>query len=253
MKEIIDILITEFNRMSKREHMIYWVLPILVLGTSMFFYFSEIPPLVNFICPQGNCEWGFLENLQLLIVFGIFILSLLAFFRKKERFLKWLFGLIALFAIFVFLEEIDYGEHFAQLLMGTEGENYEQQLISIRNIHNRGSNAKLFKRSVYLIMAMIFVIAPFFKSRVKNPLVKYFVPGVNIVFVAVLTIISDLLPRLIVILGGNLEGGLGVETGEFSEIMVYYIFFIYLLQLIYVNRFQNNGLDSEPLDANKCR
>lgn len=246
MKKIRDILITEIKRMPTKEHLIYWVLPTIVLGISMFFYFSKIPILVNFICPEGNCEWGFLENLQLLVILGIFVLSLLAFIKKKKRFYKWLFGLIALFAIFVFLEEIDYGEHFAQLLVGTEGENYEEQIISIKNIHNRGNNAKLFKRSVYLIMAMIFVIAPFFKSKVERPIVKYFVPGVNIVFVAILTIISDLIPRAIVLAGGNLEGGLGVETGEFSEIMVYYIFFIYVLQLAFSNKLEtDNGIHTQ--------
>ena len=249
MKEKILRLLSEAKKMSVKEHMYYWLIPMLVLGISMIFYFSRIPVLVNIICPQGNCEWGFLENLQLLVIVAILVVSVIGFFRKRELVLKWLFGFIAVFAIFVFLEEIDYGEHFAQLLAGAQGEDYNEQIISFRNIHNRGNNAKLFKRSVYLIMAMIFVIAPFYKSKVRNPRIYYFMPSLKIVLVALLTIISDLVPRIIVLLGGNKEGGLGVETGEFSEIMVYYIFFIYLIELIYVNKFRDEARDSEALNT----
>jgi len=87
-----------------------------------------------------------------------------------------------------------------------------------------------------LVMLLIFVIAPFLKSKIENPYIQYLIPKPRIVIVALLAIVADLVPRLIVTLGILEDGGLGVNIGEFSEIMVYYIFLIYLIQLIFENQ-----------------
>ena len=222
--------------MSNKEHTYYWIIPTVLLSILMVFYFSGIPALVEFVCPKENWEWGILENIQLGIIAFMFILSVYAFFNKKVRIQKLGFGFIVFFAIFVFLEEIDYGAHFAQLIGGEE-EIILKEYIP-HNIHNLGNNAKLFKRSVYLIMLLIFVIAPFLKSKIENPYIRYLIPKPRIVIVALLAIVVDLVPRLIVTLGILKDGGLGVNIGEFSEIMVYYIFLIYLIQLIFENQLQ---------------
>ena len=222
--------------MSKKEHTYYWIIPTLLLSVLMVFYFSKIPALVEFVCPKENWEWGILENIQLGIIAFMIILSVYAFLNKKVALQKLGFGFVAFFAVFVFLEEIDYGAHFAQLIGGEE-EIILKEYIP-HNIHNLGNNAKLFKRSVYLIMLLIFVIAPFLKTRIENPYIQYLIPKPRIVIVAMLAIAADLVPRLIVALEILEDGGLGVNIGEFSEIMVYHIFLIYLIQLIFENQLQ---------------
>ncbi|MDH3243797.1 MAG: hypothetical protein OEM26_04205 [Saprospiraceae bacterium] len=62
------------------------------------------------------------------------------------------------------------------------------------------------------------------------------VQGINSVIgvgAARVAIIADLVPRLLVELDIFKDGGLDVNIGEFSEIIVYQIFLIYLLQVIY--------------------
>lgn len=235
--------------MSAKQHAFYWIIPTVLLGILMVFYFSGVPTLVEIVSPEENWEWGLLENLQLLIILGIFVVSVYACLSKKAPFLKFGFCFTAFFALFVFMEEIDYGAHFAQL-MGQEVDNPLREYIGGTNIHNQGNNAKIFKRSVYLLMALIFVIAPFLKSKIQNPYILYLIPKPRIVIVAVLTIVSDLVPRLIVELGILKDGGLGVNIGEFSEIMVYYIFLIYLLQLLSKNQFRSaQHLEKRTIDS----
>jgi hypothetical protein len=50
---------------------------------------------------------------------------------------------------------------------------------------------------------------------------------------AIITIFSYLVPRLLVDLNILKDGGFGVNIGEFSEIMIYYIFFLYLYEIIF--------------------
>lgn len=233
MKYYFDLLKNDIKKMSLREHGYYWVLPLVILSILITFYFSGVPTLEEFVCPKENWEWGILENIQLTIILAMFILAIYAFLKKKVTLQKWGFGLIALFAVFIFLEEIDYGAHFAQLI-GGEQEIILKQYIP-KNIHNQGNNAKLFKRSVYVFMLLLFVIAPFLKLKTENPYIKYLIPKPRIVIVAVLAIIIDLVPRLIVYFGIFEDGGLGTNIGEFSEVIVYHIFLIYLTQLIFEN------------------
>ena len=240
MKSYFELLLSDVKKMSFKEHFFYWILPAVLLSILMVFYFSGVPVLVEIVCPKENWEWGILENIQLAIILAMMVLSFYAFPRKKVPIQKWGFFLIGLFALFVFLEEIDYGAHFDQLIGGEEG-TAVSQYIPERNIHNRGNNAKLFKRSIYFVMALIFVIAPFLKSKFKNPYILYLIPSPRIVIVAILSIVSDLVPRLIVVLEILPDGGLGVNIGEFSEVMVYYIFLIYLIQLIFVNQLEVIG------------
>ncbi|WP_149276830.1 hypothetical protein [Pareuzebyella sediminis] len=236
MKSYINILLQDIKKITFKEHLYYWILPLLVLTILMTLYFSGIPQLVQLVCPSENWEWGILENLQLVIILIILIFSIYGFINKKNRILKLGFAFVVVFSVFILLEEMDYGAHFAQLI-GGEKEVILKQYIP-HNIHNVGNNAKLFKRVVILIMALIFVVAPFMESKVENPYILYLIPKPRIIIIAVLTIAADLIPRLIVAYDIFEDGGLGVNINEFQELMVYYIFLIYLLQLIFDKQLQ---------------
>lgn len=237
MFKLVEILVSDIQKMSLREHLYYWIIPLFVLAICFLFYFSENPQLVSIICPPKNREWGLLENLQLVIISLIFIRSLRTSRKVGNSIVKWGFRAIAVLALFVFLEETDYGAHFGQLIMGNE-DSEATRILSFKNVHNLGNNAKIFKRSVYLIMAMTFVIAPFLKPILKNKYVNYILPYPRIIIIALLTIVSELVPRLTVYYNLREDGGLGVNIGEFSEIMVYYIFLIYIIQLSSKQEFQ---------------
>ena len=215
-----------------KQYFTYWILPLLVIIPLMIMYFSGVHWLVEIVCPSINWEFGALENIQLLILLLIFGISAIGIKRKRWSLEKIAFGFLTLFSIFVFLEEIDYGAHYLQYFKGHK-DTVVYKLTGSRNLHNEGNNAKIFKRSVYGIMALAFLIAPLFKGKLKSPLLEYLVPKKMIILTAVTAIFVDLIPRFLIISGFCKDGGLGVNIGEFSEIMVYYIFFLYLREIVF--------------------
>ncbi len=84
-------------------------------------------------------------------------------------------------------------------------------------------------------MLLLFILAPFLGKFFQNRIITYLIPQPKIVIVALLTIVCEVLARVLVPLTGLQFVELGMDIGEFSEIMVYYIFLIYLWQLIFEN------------------
>ncbi|MGI9542337.1 MAG: hypothetical protein ACR2MX_03705 [Cyclobacteriaceae bacterium] len=237
----LTVLSDDISHMSVKEHFWYWVFPISLLGLLMFFFFSKIPLLVELVNPKMNREWGLLENIQLVIIAVMIGLSIYALRRKKHVLQKWGFGLIAVFAVFILLEEIDYAAHFREYLTGSK-ESYLDELVGTKNIHNYAPNtAKIFKRSVYVLMLIIFIVAPLFKTTSKSNIISYLIPEPKIVITAVLTILVEIIARLLVPLTDLKLVDLTMDIGEFSEIMVYYLFLIYLIQLVFNKQWPLNA------------
>ena len=225
--------------MKTKLHFRYWILPLLVLSPLIIMYFSGVRWAQEFVCPSVNPELGVVENIQLILLFMIFIISVLAVKKKESRIEKIIFLLLSVFSLFVFLEEIDYGKHFLSYFKG-HGDTLFRELTGITNIHNEGNNAKLFKRSIYPFMGLLFIIVPLLIDKIKNPLLKYLTPGKWFIVTAIITIFSYLIPRLLVDLKIFEDGGFGWNIGEFSEIMVYYIFFLYLYEIIFEKSHNNS-------------
>jgi len=198
----------------------------------MIFYFSGNPSLVELVCPKENPEWGLIENIQLSFILGIVVVSVYASFKKPFLLPKIGFGLIALFAIFIFLEEIDYGKHWMQYMYGTK-KSLIYDATGVTNFHNQGNNAKLFKRLVYGLMMIIFFIAPFFKKKIKNEYISYLIPESKIISTLILVVFADFVPRFLVHFNIFEDAGFGNNIGEFSEVIFYYIFLLYVIQLIW--------------------
>ena len=84
-------------------------------------------------------------------------------------------------------------------------------------------------------MAIIFIAAPLIRNKIKNPVLLYLIPHKGIILTAIITILSYVVPRLLVDLNILEDGGMRAwgNIGEFSEILVYYIFFLYLYEIIF--------------------
>ena len=213
-------------------HWRYLIIPLLVLVPLLVMYFSGVRWAQEFVCPSINWELGIVENLQILLLIMMFIISIMAVFRKENKIEKITFSALSVFALFVLLEEIDYGGHFLNYFQGTR-DTFFVEMTGKANVHNLGNNAKLFKRSIYPFMLVLFIIAPMLVHKFKNPVLLYLIPRKWIVVTAFITIFSYTVPRLLVDWNILEDGGFGVNIGEFSEIMVYYIFFLYLYELIF--------------------
>jgi hypothetical protein len=218
--------------MKNGLHFRYWILPLLVLTPLIIFYFSDIEWAREIVCPSVNPELGIVETIQLILLFLIFIICVIAVKKKQDRTEKIIFFMLSIFSLFVFLEEIDYGRHWVLYFKGHEHTLF-RDLTGKRNIHNLGNNAKLFKRSIYPFMGLLFILAPLFLNRIKNPILRYLTPSKWFIITAIITVFSYVVPRLLVDLHIFEDGGFGWNIGEFSEIMVYYIFFLYLYEIIF--------------------
>lgn len=237
--KIWALLVVELNRMSPKQHFWYWIFPVTLLAVLMLFFFSGIPALVELINPkmvdpESNKEWGLLENIQLAIIAIIIVLSTYAIAKKKPILQRFGFGLITAFAIFVFLEETDYGMHMTEYFTGV-GQSQLEKIAGIENFHNTYDSlpAKFFKRSVYLAMSLLFIIAPFLNHNFENRTISYLIPLRRIAIVAIVTILCEIIARMLVPLNNLQFEDLNMDIGEFSEILVYYVFLLYLWQLIF--------------------
>lgn len=213
-------------------HLGYWIIPFLILIPLLVMYFSGVKWAQELVCPSVNWELGIVENLQILLLIMILIVCVMAIFRKKNRIEKVIFSFLSVFALFVLLEEIDYGLHFLRYFKG-RSDTFFVDMTGKANVHNLGNNAKLFKRSIYPLMLILFIITPLYVHKFKNPVFKYLIPNKWFVVTAIITIFSYAVPRLLVDFNILEDGGFGVNIGEFSEIMVYYIFFLYLYEVIF--------------------
>lgn len=139
---------------------------------------------------------------------------------------------LSFFTLFVILEEIDYGGHYLHYLKG-HSDTFFVEKTGKANIHNLGNNARIFKRSIYPLMLVLFIITPLYIQKFNNPVLRYLIPGKRFIVTAIITIFSYTVPRLLVDLNILNDGGFGVNIGEFSELMIYYIFFLYLYEQIF--------------------
>lgn len=215
----------------------YWIIPLLILIPLLIMYFSGVRWEQELVCPSVDWELGIVENIQILLLLMILTVNFIAIFRKKHKIEKVIFSFLTLFTLFVLLEEIDYGAHFLRYFKG-HSDTIFVEVTGKTNVHNLGNNAKLFKRSIYPFMLILFIITPIFAHKFKNPIVRYLIPSKWFVVTAIITVFSYAVPRLLVDLNILEDGGFGVNIGEFSEIMVYYIFFLYLYEVIFEKEIQ---------------
>ncbi len=217
---------------NTKFHFLFWIIPLLILIPLLLMYFSGVKWAQELVCPSINWELGLVENLQVVVLLMILVICIIGIIRKNNKIEKGLFFFLSIFTLFVLLEEIDYGAHFLRALKG-HSDTVFVQLTGNANIHNQGNNARLFKRSIYPFMLILFIIMPLYAHKLKNPLLKYIIPNRWFVITAIITIFSYAIPRLLVDFGILKDGGFGVNIGEFSEIMIYYIFFLYLYEMIF--------------------
>ena len=216
------MLIDELNGMSPKQHFWYWLFPVTLLTFWRFLLFSGIPGLVELVNPkmvdpESNKEWGLLENIQLVIIAIIIGLSIYAMAKKKP-----------------ILQRFGFGMHITEYFTGV-GQSQLEKIAGIENIHNTYGSlpAKIFKRVVYLLMLLLFMIAPFMKHDFENKIISYLIPLPRIIIVAMVTILCEIIARVLVPLNNLKFEDLKMDIGEFSEILVYYVFLIYLWQLIF--------------------
>ncbi|MEM9023998.1 MAG: hypothetical protein AAGB22_09665 [Bacteroidota bacterium] len=215
--------------MHRNQHLIYWVAPLLAIIVLVVTSDSNIPWLQRIIAPEINREFGLLENLQLLVLFFIMVLAWKGFRSRQQRLEKVGYGLLLLFSIVIFLEEMDYGLHYYELLFKDGFTDQEM----IRNIHNQGENLFYIRQGLYTLLAILFVLLPVVGPMLKYPLVRYVSANRMIIATMAVYIVTGILAR-------HYHGWVGLPVNpplwgnhqEFEELVVYYMFMLYLWDIV---------------------
>jgi hypothetical protein len=221
-----------------KKHIVYWILPSLVVTICMVIYFSNFLGLSFIIAPEINREYGVIENIQLLIILSMIVMSYRSYRIAKINLIKYVFIGFVLFSIFMFLEEIDYGAHLFDYFSGRS----EQEALAesgsnkIRNIHNQWNLVHYMKNFVYISFILFLVVVPAILRKVKfsNQYLDWIIPSKYFIY----TLISmALVNQLAFFLDKAIEhhniNSLYNNISEFEEVFIYYIMLLYLLELIH--------------------
>lgn len=224
-------------------------LPLALDGIMVGMYFSGneclqsiiAPHSFNDMRPDSGREFGLLENMQHLLILMMVGACLWAVCRKPLRWEKIGFALLAIFAMFIFLEEIDYGLHYYEYFRGIEW--YES--ADVRNLHNQGDVTDVMKRGVDLTLVGLFLVVAWACGRSRFAFVRYIAPDKWFT----LTLMCMAAMRFLVHALGDRERELAGPFGqvgaisrgnlsEFREFFVYYVFAMYLITMVYLRDYR---------------
>jgi hypothetical protein len=252
--------------------LVYGAIPLVLSATLQGMYFSGNLVLQRLACPKlpplspdAYREFGLVENVQNLLLIAMLAILVAGVMRSRARRLRWAYGALACFTLFVCLEEIDYGTHFYAYLTAEqrvgwfEPANSEafQAVLSQTdfraepfNLHNQGDLTDLFKALAGALILGLFVIAPFFDRRVNNPWIRYFLADRFVLVTVVVMVLMRLLTDQLAdweegVLAAREQdpaapyrekGAMNNNLSEFREVLTYYLFLVYLGVLVFLRR-----------------
>lgn len=183
--------------LNKNKVLVYLVIPLTITTVFAAMYFSHILVLQRLISPKlppllinSWREFGLLENTQNIFLLVMVIVLLAGIWRATEKLQRAAFVFVALFTIFVFLEEVDYFTHWYSYFTAEEPIHWFkplplQDLFALAeenenavnfNIHNQGELLKIFKFLSDFTIVCLFVLLPLIAPYINNRYVRYAAP-----------------------------------------------------------------------------
>lgn len=233
------------------RHITYWIGPTIVGGLLVGMYFSCIPWMQSFVAPEVNREFGALENLQHLIIFAILVVAVGGIRRKTLKQEKMAFTGVATGSLFFLLEELDYGIHYMEYF---SGETYKG---GIRNLHNYILNPygldfdAVMSPVIYFILGFFFCFLPLvilkstktwlrylmpetFVTRISaDPRLRHLTPEPNSIGTVVAMVLVAQVAFFLDKIGMHSNLALRGNISEFGELFVFYIIFLYCVEIVY--------------------
>lgn len=224
------------SSMSFRKHLIYWIIPSIVLLACILTFYLNWLGLSDVIAPPINREFGIVENIQNILLILIFFIALKGFRARKTKIEKYSYAIIMAITVFMFLEEIDYGLHYYDHLTGRE--EITKLIVfdsEVRNIHN---NAKLIlnvmKMAAYVVVCFFFVVLPLLPEKLKNKSrwLDFLSPSKFIITSAISMLLLNQVALYFYKRYEYANHSLDANVSEFEETMIYYIILLYLVELL---------------------
>lgn len=214
--------------------LVYGIIPIGSALVMVLMYFSGVELLRNIIAPyipnihpNSTREFGLLENLQNATLIAVLVIAVSGFRRKSNILEKTALVGVGCFTLLVFLEEIDYGLHYYELIRGVNA----SEAVKVRNLHNVPGRTPVIKQILDSGMVIMFLILPIALRKNRNPYVRHVLPDR---YSAVTLLGSFFVSGIAHALDdrGFAEGGMFHQNiSEFREFIIYYLFMLYLGEL----------------------
>jgi len=214
-------------KINNSIHFTYWQFPLLLGLLLVFMNYSGISFLTELVSPDVNREFGLLENLQLLLIASSLVYVLKAIRLKDFWFEKLAYVVLAMFFLFLFLEEIDYGIHYYEFFIT----GVEEDKGMVRNFHNQGDNNFYLRQASYIVMVVLFIVMPFFKKKIKNNLFHHFAAKQYIIYSFIVYLFIGQVSRWLPKLGMPINESLRGNHQEFEELILYYTILLFVYEI----------------------
>ena len=232
------------NIFNKKANLHIWLLivfNVLFIGC----YFSGFNFLQQLIAPTINKanfnfqqmrEFGLLEMTQNALLLGICFVLFRELIQRQNILEKAFYGIGSAVFVFLFLEELDYGLHIYKYFSGELGD------VPYFSWHNQWEDgvekATTMKRVADLTVGVWFVIIPLllsipFLSKLKERIAivptRWFI--ISLILAVVCSKIAHYLDDNGFGIINGVQGNLYKTIAEFRETSLYYLFFLYAIQL----------------------
>ncbi|MEA1928273.1 MAG: hypothetical protein U9N73_08695 [Candidatus Auribacterota bacterium] len=227
-----------------RRLLVYLIIPVLL---SLFFiggYFSGNLRLQELITPVMNREYGLLENFQNLLLLAVILLSGYGIIRKRLPLEKIFLGCILAGALFLFLEEIDYGRLHYYYISGNP--IHDRENAQDWNLHNLSDLNHFMKLGLDIGMIVFFIIFPMVTWKSTSRMIRYLRPDPWFMLTMVLMLVVSRYSKALARAGLGMDGALRSNTAEFREVIVYYVFLVYILTFIFRRNYLTPEMSDQP-------
>ena len=210
---------------DKRRLLLYGALPLTMGLGFIALYFSGIGFLQSLASPASEREFGLIENTQNLILLSATVLCWRAACRESGSNGRWLWRLATLACFVLFMEEIDWGDHYWSVLTGAERPAGEYN-----NLHNQGDINRWLKKLVDVGFVVFFVLLPLAKKRLPERL-RPFIPNLHSALTLLGGLLTSELAHGLEDAGWANNGSLHNNISEFRETFTYWVGLLYLWEI----------------------
>ncbi len=229
--------------MTGKKIVVYFVIPAVVTLALIAGYFSGIgwvqqavSPRIPQLGPSSGREFGLLENIQNLLLLVIIATTAGGARRKALRLEKAAMAFLTVFAVFILLEEIDYGRHYYEYFAGIP----PHEAAQVRNIHNVGNLTNVIKGCLNVGMGLLFVVFPLAFAKSRSPALRYLAPDRWCILTMVAMVGCSRLAHALRDAGWDTQLTVNKNISEFREVSIYYIFMVYLYTLVFHRTYAAN-------------
>ncbi|MCP4849268.1 MAG: hypothetical protein GY899_15105 [Verrucomicrobiaceae bacterium] len=206
---------------DKRRILLYAGAPASLSLLFIALYFSGIEILQTIASPTSQREFGLIENAQNLLLLSTAAICWRAARLEKQDAWRRFWYCITFACLVLFMEEIDWGDHYWSALTGTQrpgGEHF--------NIHNQGNITRWLKKLVDGGSVVFFLLLPL--ARKKLPLkLQVLIPDMHSALPLLCGLLTSKLAHGLEDAGWDNNGSLFNNISEFRETFTYWVGLLY--------------------------